>query len=108
MAVTEPRMIIDKQVAGIAALLGKLDRPFPDGGIAHLTFEQAGDLIMSLRAGLPATPEHDGRTLADYYPQCICGPDSTGEAPDERPDCPVHGIDAEWGEEYPEDAEEPF
>jgi len=27
-----------------------------------------------------------------WCPQpCICGPDSTGEAPDERPDCPVHG-----------------
>lgn len=24
--------------------------------------------------------------------QCICGPDRTGEAPDERPECPVHGV----------------
>lgn len=31
-------------------------------------------------------------------PNCICGPDSTGEAPDERPECPVHGFDAEWGD----------
>jgi hypothetical protein len=30
--------------------------------------------------------------------RCICGPDSTGEAPDERPDCPVHGLDAAWGD----------
>lgn len=26
--------------------------------------------------------------------RCNCGPDSTGEAPDERPDYPVHGEDA--------------
>jgi hypothetical protein len=102
------RMISDAQFGGICALLGNLDRSLPSGGVAHLTVDEAGDLIMSLRAEMPATPERDGRTLADYYPQCICGTDSTGEAPDERPDCPVHGIDAAWGEEYPEDAEVPF
>ena len=31
-------------------------------------------------------------------PRCVCGPDSTGEAPDERPDCPVHGLDAAEGD----------
>lgn len=25
------------------------------------------------------------------HPRCICGPDSTGEAPDFNPDCPVCG-----------------
>ena len=40
-------------------------------------------------------------------PRCVCGPDSTGEAPGEQPDCPVHGIDAEWGEE-PGIGEDPF
>lgn len=26
--------------------------------------------------------------------RCTCGPDETGEAPDERPDCPAHGQNA--------------
>lgn len=26
----------------------------------------------------------------DDTPRCICGPDSTGEEPDIRPDCPAH------------------
>ena len=26
--------------------------------------------------------------------RCICGPDETGEAPDCRSDCPLHGADA--------------
>ena len=31
-----------------------------------------------------------GSTWAQH-PRCTCGPDQSGEAPDERPDCPAHG-----------------
>jgi hypothetical protein len=39
-------------------------------------------------------------------PLCICGPDLTGEAPDERPDCSQHG--SHLGADLPADAEPPF
>jgi hypothetical protein len=31
-----------------------------------------------------------GSTWAQH-PRCTCGPDQSGEVPDERPDCPAHG-----------------
>ena len=52
-------------------------------------------------------------TFRVYDPdvRCICGPDWTGEAPDERPDCPMHGLTAQAPDRCPGppcDCEAPF
>ena len=49
-APAKPRMIDRHQGLAIQILHGKLGRPLPE--IAHLTHEQAGDLIIALRADL--------------------------------------------------------
>lgn len=43
-------MVTETQAIAIRVLHGKLGRPCPE--IAHLTFGQAGDLIMAVRAEL--------------------------------------------------------
>lgn len=53
--------ISDAQANGLAELLGGLDRPYPTGGIAHLSFTEAGDLIVKLRAELLALNGKDSR-----------------------------------------------
>jgi hypothetical protein len=40
--------------------------------------------------------------------QCICGADETGEALDERPDCPVHGADAPYDPAASDIGEDPY
>jgi len=50
-------MITRYQERGIAELLSRLGRPVPDGGIAHLTFIEAGDLLMELHGELFAKEE---------------------------------------------------
>ena len=59
MTATPDDGISDHQRNGIAELLGKLDRPYPPGGIDGLSFTGAGDLIVKLRAEVLALPRED-------------------------------------------------
>lgn len=42
-------------------------------------------------ASPPSDVFREAKAAITTGPRCICGPDETGEAPDCRPDCPVHG-----------------
>ena len=61
MTATPDDGISENQANGIAELLGKLDRPYPPGGIDSLSFTGAGDLIAELRAEVLALPERTDR-----------------------------------------------
>lgn len=91
--------------------------PTPTPDTLRAVIERARDEVVRLcdphehwRMSIPANPRRDSDLIlmdaldaalaASPAPTdspderlCICGPDSTGEAPDESPDCPVHRAD---------------
>jgi hypothetical protein len=92
-----------------------------DGWVAEETYAGAGVLVVrdtagTVRARISATafrqviplPTPGPVALAITGGGCTCGPlQSDPESPDERPDCPVHGL-SENGCDYGYDEENPF
>jgi hypothetical protein len=91
-----------------------------DGWVTEETYAGAGVLVVrdiagTIRARISATAFRQVIPLQPPGPValaitsggCICGPlQSDPESPDERPDCPVHGLDGDDPDGY--DEENPF
>jgi hypothetical protein len=56
----------------------------------HYGLTAAEQRVLEARREALARLVDPGSTWAQH-PRCTCGPDQSGEAPDERPDCPAHG-----------------
>lgn len=89
-----------KQACDEAGIAGHPDGkcPFPDCNCRDFADRVEARAIQIIEAQIGPLPPD----------RCICGPDSTGESPDCRPDCPVHGANAPYDAAASDTGEVPF